>query len=67
MNPQRTPHGDWQKSSYSLNEDSYCVEVTTFATAIGVRDSKNPGPVVRLDLVGWAGFVSAVKAGELGG
>ena len=66
MNLQRTTRVDWHKSSYSLNEDACCVEVADFATAIGVRDSKSFGPVVRLALVAWAGFVTAVKAGELG-
>ncbi|MCX5291360.1 DUF397 domain-containing protein [Streptomyces sp. NBC_00183] len=66
MNLQRTPRGDWHKSSYSLNEDACCVEVADFATAVGVRDSKNLGPVARLAPDGWAGFVTVVKAGELG-
>ncbi|WP_369391129.1 DUF397 domain-containing protein [Streptomyces sp. CG1] len=67
MKSQHTPRSAWSKSSYSGNEDSYCVEVADFSNRIGVRDSKNPdGPVLLFDMPDWAGFVTAVRAGQLG-
>ncbi len=49
----------WRKSSRS-DQQGACVELSPFGA---VRDSKNPaGP--RLEL-GFAGLVSAVKAGHL--
>jgi len=53
----------WFKSSYSDDEGADCVEVA-FATAIHVRDSKNPsGPELHLTAPAWAAFVSAVQPG----
>lgn len=53
----------WFKSSYSDSEGGACVEIA-FATAIHVRDSKNPsGPELHLTPSVWAAFVSAVRPG----
>ncbi|MFJ8945055.1 DUF397 domain-containing protein [Streptomyces sp. NPDC102395] len=61
MDTQPQPAGTWCKSSYSLNEDSFCVEVADFG-AIGVRDSKVlQGPVLHFGRADWAGFISALK------
>lgn len=48
----------WTKSTYSANGD--CVEVRAHcATAISVRDSKNPGgPVLSFDSEAWKTFVT---------
>ena len=56
----------WRKSSYSNSDGGACVEVSAdFATAVPVRDSKNPhGPVITFTADGWASFVTAVKRGE---
>jgi hypothetical protein len=65
MNTQPQTAGTWYKSSYSLNEDSFCLEVADFG-AIGVRDSKVlQGPVLRFGRPYWTGFVSAVKDGRI--
>jgi hypothetical protein len=50
-------HG-WRKSSYSSASTS-CVELA--GTLDRVRDSKNPGPVVRANLTV---LVTKIKAGE---
>lgn len=49
---------DWRKSSYSGN-DNNCVEVRRDLAA--VRDSKNPGPVLRIDRAAWARFLGTVR------
>ncbi|MFD8723673.1 DUF397 domain-containing protein [Streptomyces sp. NPDC059629] len=57
----------WRKSTYSNQDGGACVEVSDdFATAVPVRDSKNPhGPAIAFPAEGWSAFVSAVKGGEL--
>lgn len=53
------PPAVWRKSTRSQNEGA-CVEL---ANTGAVRDSKNPaGPILA---VGFAGLISAVKAGSL--
>ncbi|MFD9633688.1 DUF397 domain-containing protein [Streptomyces violascens] len=54
----------WRKSSYSLNEDNYCVETARFAgNRTGVRDSKVPdGPVLLLASAHWHAFVDHLVA-----
>ncbi|MQY37910.1 hypothetical protein SRB17_59180 [Streptomyces sp. RB17] len=67
LNSQHTPRSAWRKSSYSGNEDSYCVEVADFSNEVGVPDSKNPdGPELLFGMPDWAGFVAAVGVGHLG-
>jgi len=39
----------WRKSTYSGGENNACVELACTLTA--VRDSKNPGPVLRVNNV----------------
>ena len=56
---------DWRKSSYSGSGNN-CVEVTTTAPGIAVRDSKNPhGPILALTPDQWQVFTDAIKAGEV--
>ncbi|MGP3986800.1 DUF397 domain-containing protein [Streptomyces sp. 3N207] len=57
----------WRKSSYSNPDGGACVEVSDdFATAVPVRDSKDPhGPVLTFAAYGWSAFVTAVKDGEV--
>ncbi|MDG6107927.1 DUF397 domain-containing protein [Dactylosporangium aurantiacum] len=56
----------WHKSSRSNgNGGNNCVEVAVVASAVGVRDSKNPdGPVLRFDPAAWQSFVSDAKLGN---
>lgn len=58
----------WRKSSYSNQDGGACLEFSgDFAAAVPVRDSKVPhGPVLVFPAAGWAAFVSAVRAGQLG-
>ncbi|MGD3109461.1 DUF397 domain-containing protein [Streptomyces sp. YGL11-2] len=64
----RPPLGTWRKSPYSLNENSYCVEVADFPQCIGVWDSKDHSvPALSFPVTSWSGFISAVKAGESAG
>lgn len=53
----------WHKSSYSLNEDSFCLETARFTlNRTGVRDSKVPnGPVLLLTSPQWHTFVDHIK------
>lgn len=63
---QSLEHGnaEWQRSSYSGNSGN-CVEMRRGATAISVRDSKDPGNgVLAVSAVAWADFVAAVRRGE---
>lgn len=56
----------WHKSSRSNgNGGNNCVEVAVVASAVGVRDSKNPdGPVLRFDPAAWQSFLSDAKLGN---
>jgi hypothetical protein len=50
----------FRKSSKS-NFSGNCVEVAAIGTVVLVRDSKNPGTVVRLSPILWAAFMNYVK------
>ncbi|WP_244258372.1 DUF397 domain-containing protein [Streptomyces sp. Tu 2975] len=56
------PITPWHKSSYSLNEDSFCVETAQFPDGrTGVRDSKvTCGPVLLVPTRQWTAFVQHV-------
>ena len=56
----------WRKSSYSGSNGGDCVEVAQFpASAVGVRDSKDPdGAKLLFSADEWAAFVHGVKRGE---
>jgi hypothetical protein len=57
----------WRKSSYSSGNGGNCVEVSTGADTVAVRDSKDvTGP--ELDFTGqaWLAFVRGIKNGEFG-
>ncbi|MFB9907991.1 DUF397 domain-containing protein [Allokutzneria oryzae] len=55
---------EWRKSSYSGGGND-CVEVAYTATAVGVRDSKNPaaGTLVFTENQ-WHGFLTGVRDGR---
>jgi hypothetical protein len=59
----------WVRSSYSDASGGDCVEFSPSLAPSGVvpvRDSKAPdGPALVFAADGWAGFVSALKRGEL--
>jgi hypothetical protein len=50
----------WKKSSFTAQEAN-CVEVANTLTV--VRDSKNPGPILPVDV---PALLAAVKAGRIG-
>ncbi|GHJ36623.1 DUF397 domain-containing protein [Streptomyces sp. TS71-3] len=56
----------WRKSSYSSDNGGNCLEVADGqASAVPVRDSKNPnGPVLLFAPTAWSAFVSAVRQDE---
>ena len=52
----------WRKSTRSAQTDQ-CVEVTSLADHIGVRDSKDPeGPRLGFGRSDWKTFIDGVKA-----
>lgn len=54
----------WFKSSYSGSSQD-CVEVAHFASAVGVRDSKNPtGPALTFAPTAWDAFLAHTRHGE---
>ncbi|MFG2016929.1 DUF397 domain-containing protein [Actinomadura geliboluensis] len=55
----------WRKSSHS-NSQQECVEVAPLATAIAIRDSKNPGGGhLTLNRDSFAGILNRARAGDL--
>ena len=51
----------WFKSSYSAGSNDACVEVRLTASAVGIRDSKNPqGPALRVPLARWNDFLATL-------
>ncbi|MFD7922341.1 DUF397 domain-containing protein [Streptomyces sp. NPDC059740] len=63
-----TPHpasGSWRRSSYSLEEDSCCVEVADLPCSIGVRDSKDHSVLaLAFPPASWSSFIAGVKGNE---
>ncbi|WP_016700060.1 DUF397 domain-containing protein [Actinoalloteichus spitiensis] len=57
----------WRKSSYSGGGSANCVEVCTSTNgdSRGLRDSKNPGPVLLVGAEPFAYFLAAVKDGRI--
>jgi hypothetical protein len=59
--------GRWNKSSFS-NGASACIEVSAGHPADGddvfLRESDDPGVIVRTTAVKWAAFIAGAKAGE---
>jgi hypothetical protein len=56
----------WRKSSYSGSEGGTCVELADLATAVGIRDSKNPdGPRLVVSRHDLCSLVARVKSGDL--
>jgi hypothetical protein len=54
----------WRKSSYSGNTGN-CVEVAITDSAVGVRDSKNPGgPQLAFAPAVWQAFAVRLKTRE---
>jgi hypothetical protein len=55
---------EWRKSSYSGAQNN-CVEVAPAREGTAVRDSKDPGPVMRFSADAWSAFIGAVKSGRI--
>ena len=65
-NPAETPGSGsyWVKSSLSFSNGN-CVEVASFAGAIGVRNSRDRGgPELRFTPDEWDAFLGGVRNGE---
>jgi hypothetical protein len=56
----------WRKASYSTTNGGGCVEVAQFpASAVGVRDSKNPDDGhLLVPAHEWSAFIQGLKRGE---
>jgi len=63
--PVQFTDASWRKSSRSNgNGGNNCVEVAVVASAVGIRDSKNPdGAVLRFSPGAWESFLSDTKLG----
>jgi len=60
------PFTGWRKASRS-EPDGNCLEMATTAdhATVGVRDSKNPGPVLAFHRNDWQALLEHVRRGEL--
>ncbi|MWA04085.1 DUF397 domain-containing protein [Actinomadura sp. LD22] len=57
---------EWRKSSRSTNTGGQCVEVADLASAVAVRDSKDPdGPMLVFGASAWSAFAARAKGGHL--
>lgn len=57
---------EWRKSSNSDNTGGQCVEVADLASAVAVRDSKDPdGPKLVFGAGAWSAFAARAKGGRL--
>jgi len=58
-------HLTWRTSSYSGSNGGNCIEVAATASAVAVRDSKDPhGPVLAFGPKEWRRFAENVKLGH---
>ena len=58
--------GPWRKSSRSDSSGGACVEVADLASAVAVRDSKDPdGPKLVFGAAAWQTFAAQAKTGTL--
>lgn len=53
---------EWRKSTFST-PDQECVEVAHAVEAVGVRDSKNPGPALTVTPTAWTTLLGALRQG----
>lgn len=57
---------EWQKSIRSTDTGGQCVEVADLASAVAVRDSKDPdGPKLVFGAGAWSAFAARAKGGQL--
>jgi hypothetical protein len=62
-----SPDLNWRKAKRSISNGA-CVEVAATATAVSIRDSKNPdGKVLQYPLNTWRSFVRAARIQDLDG
>jgi len=54
----------WRKSSWSTF-NSNCLEVAEMGNYVLVRDSKDPGPMLKFSCSEWAAFIDRIKHGSL--
>ncbi|MGW2308326.1 DUF397 domain-containing protein [Actinomadura luteofluorescens] len=60
------PAAEWHRSSKSTDTGGACVEVADLASAVAVRDSKDPdGPKLVFGAAAWEAFAGRVKGGYL--
>ncbi|MGV9411949.1 DUF397 domain-containing protein [Nocardia sp. NPDC003693] len=57
------PRAHWRKSTHSGGSGGDCVEVAFAGGSVGVRDSKNPGPVLVFAPGEWDAFTAGVVQG----
>ncbi|WP_081842831.1 DUF397 domain-containing protein [Actinomadura welshii] len=63
MNGRNSSGVQWRRSSRSGHQGGECVEVAALASAVGVRDSKDPdGARLAFGVAEWRVFARRVKA-----
>lgn len=50
----------WRRSTRSTN-NANCLEVARSGPAVGLRDSKNPGPILALPARAFVGLVTLIR------
>ncbi|MET7936329.1 DUF397 domain-containing protein [Streptomyces sp. NPDC005322] len=56
---------NWRKSSFSDGAGPNCVELATAPDGIRMRESDQPGAVIRTHPAALSAFIRAVKSGRL--
>ena len=54
---------EWRKAQRSMGNGN-CVEISSVTGGVVVRDSKNPGPVLRYSATSWLAFTREARLGR---
>ena len=65
VSPKNSTSRQFRKSSFSVVQGPWCVEVSISTTEVAVRNSKDPtGPILSFSPEEWKAFVAGVKICE---
>lgn len=57
----------WRKSSFSADPEGHCIELASHEGDVFVRESDDPGVVIKATPMKLRAFIASVKAGNLDG